>query len=536
VGDLPFGPVSPIPTSATTTTIDHGAPFDDVDQRGLASENPSSMNKRALALVLTIAISSVPRGASAQASAPSDTERTEAAERFDRGLRLFNGGDSAGALAEFRRAYQIIPNVLVLYNMGLVYAQMARAVEATEALDRVLASPGTLTPERLVIAKRTRDEQAARIAEITVVVGVDAAAIEIDGVERGKTPLAAPLRVTSGTHVVGAVASGFVPIRKEVTIASGEKQSLQLDLVPMQGRLAHVAIKTHLPGADVFVDDQKVGTAPLAASVSLAPGTHRIDLRRTGYVTARTEVALSDGATGEVVLDPDEDVAAVTSLGGRLALDIGETQAVVTIDGRPRGLYVVPLRLAPGPHHVLVERGNFEPFERDISVPSGTTVSLRVDLDPTPEFRARYVSHAQAQRTWGLIGMIGGAIVAGGAAGLVAYDSKQRSDGQATIRQLDSQSAHGSGEVCDAGQVFSTYQQNCLDPLAVANGQVSGANTRDYFGWSGVGVGAAALVLGVVLFVTADPHAYDGPGRQAGLMPTFWAARSGGGFGQSFVW
>ncbi len=496
------------------------------------------MTRCALALVptvaLTLALCGIPRAASAQAPAASDAGRTEAAERFDRGLRLFNGGDSAGALAEFRRAYQIIPNALVLYNMGLVYAQMGRAVEATEALDRVLSSPGSLTAERLVIAKKTRDDQAARVAEITVAVSVAGAAVEVDGIETGKAPLSAPLRVTSGTHVVGAVASGFVPVRKEVTIASGEKQSLELNLVAMQGRLAHVAIKTHLPGAEVFADDQKVGTTPLAASVSLAPGNHRIELRRTGYATARSEIALGDGATGEVSLEPDEDAAAVLSLGGRLALDIGETQAVVTVDGRPRGVYVLPLRLAPGPHHVLVERGNFEPFERDIVAQTGATVTFHVELEPTPEFRARYESRAQSQRSWGLIGMIGGAVLVGGGAGLVAYDSKQRSSGQATINQLDAQSA--LGQVCHQGQLFATYQQNCLNPLAAANGTVSDANTRDIFGWSAVGVGAAAAVLGIVLFVTSDPHAYDRPNGSAGLAPSFWVARGGGGVGESLAW
>src|SRR5271167_5022655 len=84
-----------------------------------------------------------PRAALAQgADAASQAQRTEAAERFDRGLRLFNRGDTAGALAEFRRAYSLIPNVLVLYNIGLVYAQMGRPVEATDALEKVLASPG----------------------------------------------------------------------------------------------------------------------------------------------------------------------------------------------------------------------------------------------------------------------------------------------------------------------------------------------------------------------------------------------------------
>ena len=77
------------------------------------------------------------------ASAASGTDaRAEARERFDRGLRLFDEGDSAGALAEFKRAHELVPNQLVLFNIGLVYAALARPVEATDALDRVLRDPG----------------------------------------------------------------------------------------------------------------------------------------------------------------------------------------------------------------------------------------------------------------------------------------------------------------------------------------------------------------------------------------------------------
>ena len=36
----------------------------------------------------------------------------------------------------------------------------------------------------------------------------------------------APLRVAGGVHVVGAVASGYVPTRKEVTVAGGATAGL----------------------------------------------------------------------------------------------------------------------------------------------------------------------------------------------------------------------------------------------------------------------------------------------------------------------
>src|ERR1700722_19517877 len=233
--------------------------------------------KRALLLALAVgcAAALAPRDASAQSSdAAPEAQRTEAAERFDRGLRLFNRGDTAGALAEFRRAYALIQNVLVLYNIGLVYAQMGRPVEASETLERVLASPGTLSPERLATAQRTHDEQVAQTAEIAVTANVEGATVEVDGVEAGKLPLARPLRVTSGAHVIGAIAAGFAPMRREGTIASRESQSLQFDLIPMAGRLAHLEVKTHLPRADVFSGGQRIGTTPLSASFPLPPGAH----------------------------------------------------------------------------------------------------------------------------------------------------------------------------------------------------------------------------------------------------------------------
>ncbi|MGA3119647.1 MAG: PEGA domain-containing protein [Polyangiaceae bacterium] len=472
--------------------------------------------------------------------APTAAVRAEAGERFDRGLRLFNGGDNAGALVEFRRAYELVPNVTVLYNIGLVYSQMSRAVEATDALNQVLAAPGQLSSERLAIARRTRDDQAARIAEIAVAANVEGARVEVDGIESGQTPLAVPLRVQSGTHVIGLIAPGYSPQRKEVAIASGDKQALKFELVAMQGRLAHLLVRTHVAGADLFVDDQRVATTPLSASISMAPGAHRIELRRAGYTTAVAPITLGDGASGEVTLEPEEDRSALASTSGRLLLDVTETAPVVIIDGRPRGVYASALPLAPGPHHLLVERGDFEPAERDFSIEPGHVTSLRILLEPTPEFRAHYVGRAQSQRTWGWISVVAGAALAAGGAALAAYDAKQRSEGDSTIRGINAMAVRHSGELCDpAGDTGSaTYQTLCAMPYANATTQVSDANSRDGIAWSGVGVGAAAVALGVVLLLTADdPHKYDGPApppeNSAVLRawPTAWMSWRAGGVG-----
>ncbi len=502
------------------------------------------IRRRALAVAVGIAVSAGIAGVAhpgfAQRTAPSESARTEAGERFDRGLRLFNAGDNAGALVEFRRAYELVANVVVLYNIGLVYAQMGRAVEAADALDRVLATPAGLSPERLALARKTRDDQASRIAEIAVEANVEGARVEVDGIDSAKTPLSAPLRVPGGTHVIGLIAPGFSPQRKEVAVASGQKAALAFDLVPMAGRMAHLVVKTHVPGADLFADDQRIGSTPLAASVSLAPGPHRVELRRPGYTTAGADVTLTDGASGEVTLEPAEDPSLLAPSGGVLALDVSETLAVVTVDGRPRGVYGAPLRLAAGPHDVLVERGDFEPAAREVTIDAGRTTSVRIVLEPTPDYRTHFESRAQAQRTWGLIGILGGAAVLAGGITLVAVDASQRSQGNKQATQLNAAIQLGSGDpVCDpAAHDSSTpqYKQACLDPLTAAYGKVNDANTRDYGGWSAIGVGAAGLVVGIVLRATADdPHKYDRavPSSAAGpllrTLPTFWTTRAGGG-------
>src|SRR5580704_1908361 len=175
----------------------------------MASSMRRSRPAIALAVVASLLVGLVPASVLAQPAPPppppaTEATKAEARDRFDRGLKLFNDGDNPGALAEFKRAYELIPNALVLYNIGLVCAAMGRPVEAVDALDKVLASPAGVAPDRLARAQQTRDEQAHRVARITVVTNVPAA-VEIDNVVAGQTPMTSPLRVSGGVHVVGAV-------------------------------------------------------------------------------------------------------------------------------------------------------------------------------------------------------------------------------------------------------------------------------------------------------------------------------------------
>lgn len=457
--------------------------------------------------------------------------KNEARERFDRGIALFNDGDNAGALAEFKRAYELIPNPLVLYNIGLVYAAMGRPVDAVAALDKVLAAPGSLAEDKLARAKRTHAEQSARIASLVVATNVPAT-LQIDNVEVGTTPLQAPLRVAGGVHVIGAVASGYAPTRKEVTVAGGDKAEVRLELTQMEGRVAHVSVKSHLPAADVVVDDQVAGKTPLPQSLTLAPGKHVVELRRAGYVSARQELNLGEGASAEVALEPEEDRAAIATGGGRLALDLSESLAVVTIDGRSRGPYTESLRLAPGLHRLLVERGGFEPVERDVDVAPGTSTTVHIVLDPTPETRASYADRTSSRRTWGLIALGGGALVAGGAVGFLVWNAGKRSDAK---RDFDAAEANVTNKVGICDSATTTFDQDkCNSTAKEAESRVNAANARNVYGYVGLGLGAIGAGFGAyLLFTNDDPHRYDRTRSEASvwrsLRPFAWTSAHGGG-------
>jgi hypothetical protein len=487
-------------------------------------------------VLLAAAVSFVPTVASAQGAptqgAPTQTVKVEARARFDRGLSLFEDGDNAGALAEFKRAYELIPNPVVLFNIGLTYAAMNRPAEATDALQKLLKEPGSLSPDHLARAKQTLAEQEARVAEVTVTSSVPAS-IEIDNVQVAKTPLTAPLRIAGGSHIVGAVAPGYTPQRKELTVAGGSKGSVAFELPRMEGTLAHLTFKSHLPGADVMVDGELAGRTPLASSLTVAPGTHKIELKRKGYQPARQDLTLGDGASGEVSLDAEEDKSAMIEVGGDLKLAPSESEALVTIDGKSRGVYTTPLRLAGGVHRLLVERGGFRSIERDINVETGTATTVPIVFEPTPETRQIYVNHATSTRTWAWVGIAGGVALAGAGLGYVALNASSKSDAQnelnAKVKQLNEKTG-----VCDTASVNGDYEK-CNREVQDAQDRVNGAKTRDVVGFVGASVGGAVAVLGLFWLITGDdPHKYDrkptGSQEMSRTIVPAFSALPGGGF------
>jgi hypothetical protein len=462
--------------------------------------------------------------AAASPVTPGATAKAEARERFDRGLRLFEQGDNSAALAEFKRAYELIPNPVVLYNMGLVYAAMNHPVEATDALDGFLTQAGEKSsPEQHRKAQKVRDEQAARISRVLVVTDRPAT-VEIDGVEAGRTPMTEPLRLASGAHKVTALAPGYQPSRRELTLAGQVTETVTMRLLPTESGAAHLIVSSPVPGAAVWINDKLVGTTPLPASVAVVPGDVRIALRRAGYVTSERTLHLDEGANAKVDMVLGEDVATVTRR--RLRLAVAAPSALeVTVDGAIRPYSESGILLPPGPHLVRVEQVGFERYERIIEVdPARDTTVITIVMTPTVEAETR---RKEAAHTRGVIGL---SLVGAGVAmtaGTLLYAVATRKDvdnAQAALRQqVAIESMDTVDNHCyigtDPAHPSGTYQAfGCAATKAGLQSDVDSAKLKRLLAYSGAGLGVVAVAVGGYLFATrGGGRAESAPGTSLSL-------------------
>ncbi|MGK4007731.1 tetratricopeptide repeat protein [Sorangium sp. So ce1036] len=154
----------------------------------------------------------------------------EAASRFQRGVVLYQEGDFAPALIEFRRAHELAPNYRVLYNIAQVHYMLGEYAEALRAFEQYLEQGGAaLKAERRTAVEAEIARLRLRVGTLALTANADGVEIAIDDVPIGKTPLAAPVPVSSGRRRVVASKDGRSAVRI-VEVAGGEHLEIRFDL------------------------------------------------------------------------------------------------------------------------------------------------------------------------------------------------------------------------------------------------------------------------------------------------------------------
>ena len=306
---------------------------------------------RALAALLVVALATGPvfaqaetgsgEGAttSGEATTADQAAREEAGQRFQRGLAFYGDGEYSLALIEFDRAYQLVPDYRVLYNIGQVSIQLSRFARARLALEQYLSEGGAAIPaDRAEQVKRDLGMLMDRTAYLEVTSSPEGAEIIVDERSFGETPLAQPLLLDAGEHQVVLKKKGFQTVTRRIVLAGAERLPLAVDMVAEQEQVVIVQKPEPQPTNAPPPEDAGASKGPDAAVYAWI-GT---GVLATAAVTMGVLGLDAKGRYDQEMNqpDPDEDVvdaAAADTKTFFLAFDI---LAVATAAGLGASLYL----------------------------------------------------------------------------------------------------------------------------------------------------------------------------------------------------
>ncbi len=237
--------------------------------------------------------------------AGADETAADAKAHYDKGVVLTDDGAFDAALVEFERAYALHPSFRILYNIGLIHNQLHDYAASLRAFLRYLAEGGAEVPaDRRTSVEAQIVELRTRVATVTLVASVDGADLVVDDVLVGRSPLAEPLIVNSGHHVVTAT-KGAKTITKRITLAARDEVRVELAL-PVDAPVADVVTPPapKIPWIPWAVTAGLTGGAIVTGVLALRASTTLADERRTDGIS-RAELDAQQSKTKNLALATD---------------------------------------------------------------------------------------------------------------------------------------------------------------------------------------------------------------------------------------
>ena len=90
-------------------------------------------------------------------------------------------------------------------------------------------------------------------------------------------------------------------------IAKDRRAEVDREIDELRGRVAHVALTSNTPGAELLVDDVSVGKTPLGEAVLIGAGRHKLAASKPGYVATTKVVNIAGGDNLTLALDLAEE-------------------------------------------------------------------------------------------------------------------------------------------------------------------------------------------------------------------------------------
>jgi hypothetical protein len=159
---------------------------------------------------------------------PPNTEKLDAKQLMQSGVKLFEAKDYLSALSVFKAAYQRFPSAKILLNIGTTLVQLDRKADAANAYQRYLDSPDADAAKRAEVEHVLADlDKSVGVLQISIT--PPDAEVQITD-EWLPAPRARVFRVVPGPFKVSARKQGFKDDNRSATIIAGEKSAISIKL------------------------------------------------------------------------------------------------------------------------------------------------------------------------------------------------------------------------------------------------------------------------------------------------------------------
>ncbi|MCL2105443.1 MAG: PEGA domain-containing protein, partial [Kiritimatiellaeota bacterium] len=275
----------------------------------------------------------------------------------------------------------------ITYNgaaLGLTPLLISTLAPGTHRLS--LSLPGYQRKEMdVTLSGRTPVKQEVELMSASGTLNVTSdptdADVFVNGISRGTTPCRID-RIPDGNVTIEIKADGFDSHTRQVALAAGEVQNIDVSLKPLPGTLRIVSIPA---GARVYINDEYKDVTPYDF-VNAPPATYRVRVEQTGYAPNARNVDLEKG-------DTVTEEFRLTKIMGRLEVTTAPAGSVIFLDGKRAGVTSAkdadntavsqpfPVEdVLEGEHQIEITRPGYATQRRDITVHRDMTLTLQFQL------------------------------------------------------------------------------------------------------------------------------------------------------------
>lgn len=214
---------------------------------------------------------------------------------------LFRDGRYKEAIEKFQRAFEIVRDGELLYNIGVSYQNLEAWQECVSFMERYLEK-AAVGPKK-DRAENTRKSCEARIErdqELTIESTPTGAKVFIDDRSRGVQGTT-PFRnyVKPGAHRIWVELEGYEPTDQTIEVQKATPFRMNVQLSQVQNR-GWLFVDCTVIDATVYIDGKNVGLTPFQAPLAYGAGSHQVVVERDGYTRFSSQIKVEKGRLARV--------------------------------------------------------------------------------------------------------------------------------------------------------------------------------------------------------------------------------------------